>query len=628
MAIENPQTYAEWFWNNSVQAVNMKAEQVEKTLKPVVQTIVNGLPDFTDLPPAIRSYFNAISNPTAPDWDNVLVRFVADLGSGIAQRVLGHEIKEFDYKVNKYLQNTLITPDVANRLRMRNKITDDLWKARQNTGGLSEIEGAFIYESQKPYPNIADIITFARYNADPYNPRDKAFSVFDISATDWEMWDWLSWQKLNTGQVLELHKRRIWPETEVTLELARLGWQDKDRTALLDLAYSLPNAMLIVQGALLQGADDDTIIEAISKADIHPTYATAYYDAVLTKPASEDLIAYQLRKDPSLSNLDVELKKIGIHPAYNSVYKELAYEIPPVADIITMAVREAFTPEIASRFGQYEGLPPDYVQWVQKKGLTKEWAERYWAAHWSLPSPQQGFDMLHRGIIDRSELGLLLRALDIMPFWRDKLIEVAYKPLTRVDVRRMFQLGVLDRSETKQAYEDIGYNDKNAERMTVFTERYVRQTQSKFNTNDVINAYTQRLIDRGEANRLLRIIGIKDADIQGILDTANVKREWAYKKEKIEAVQNLFKKGKIQESQVQTELRQINIPSEQIALYLQQWMAKSPAEKESLWTTVQTIGFTKSGLISIQRAEQELRDLGYDDEHVRVYLASVTPQTE
>ncbi|GAI47954.1 unnamed protein product, partial [marine sediment metagenome] len=89
----------------------------------------------------------------------------------------------------------------------------------------------------------------------------------------------------------------------------------------------------------------------------NPAYAQKYLDAILTKPSSQDIIAYQLRREPALAGLAAELRKIGIHPNYHSLYRELAYVIPPVADIITMAVREAFTPEIAERFGQYEDYP-------------------------------------------------------------------------------------------------------------------------------------------------------------------------------------------------------------------------------------------------------------------------------
>ena len=57
--------------------------------------------------------------------------------------------------------------------------------------------------------------------------------------------------------------------------------------------------------------------------------------------------------------------------------------------------------------------------------------------------------MLHRGVIDTAELDMLLRAQDVMPFWRDRLTAIAYRPLTRVDVRRMYKQGVLNVIKTK-----------------------------------------------------------------------------------------------------------------------------------------------------------------------------------
>jgi hypothetical protein len=292
--------------------------------------------------------------------------------------------------------------------------------------------------------------------------------------------------------------------------------------------------MILVQGSLFQEFSKEGVLDAISIADIHPDYAQIYLDAILTKPATQDIIAYELRQDPHLSDLGRELSKIGIHPTYHSLYKELAYQIPPVADIITMAVREAFTPEIASRFGQYEGLPTAFVDAVGKKGISKEWAERYWAAHWSLPSPQQGFEMLQRGVISRDDLALLLRALDIMPFWRDKLIQISYNPLTRVDIRRMYALNIINTAEVNKAYQEIGYNTENAARLTTFTVKLTEQAAAR----------------------------------------AAAAKE------------------------------------------------KAKAEKIPLWTTAQTLSFVKKGLITTDRARQELIWLGYDEERIRIYLAS------
>jgi hypothetical protein len=264
---------------------------------------------------------------------------------------------------------------------------------------------------------------------------------------------------------------------------------------------------------------------------------------------------------------------------------------------------------------------------VGKKGLTKEWAERYWAAHWSLPSPQQGFEMLHRGIIGRDDLLLLLRALDIMPFWRDRLIEMAFEPLNRIDVRRMYSLGVLTEQDVTTAYKDLGYNEINANRLTDFVVKQTRQTLSRFTPANAITAFTKRFIDEGQLATLLRDMDIKEKEISNIIKTANYKRDWSYKQERIDAIENLFKKGRYDEGQTRSQLAALNLPSDHIATLLQQWQLKAEAITPATWTATQTLGFLKKGLINTERATREFIALGYDNEHIRVYLTSVTSQT-
>ncbi|GAH76814.1 unnamed protein product, partial [marine sediment metagenome] len=194
---------------------------------------------------------------------------------------------------------------------------------------------------------------------------------------------------LTTMQAQTLFRRGLITDAELLTKLSQIGWSPDDRLLVQELGWSIPNAMLLVQGDLQQARSRDEILRDISIADINPKYSQQYLDAILTKPASTDLVAYELRKDPKLTNLARNLTKIGIHPDYLDVYQTLAYQIPPIADIITMAVREAFTPEIAERFGQYQDYPKPLEEWAEKKGLSREWSERYWAAHWSLPSPSQ-----------------------------------------------------------------------------------------------------------------------------------------------------------------------------------------------------------------------------------------------
>lgn len=626
--IENPSTFSEWYWRNNVDAQLARSQRYEKTLAPIAAGIIDTFIDIEGMPADISQFLNILKNPPEPDLDSVLIRFLGAAGTKITDFVFNGKMREAEYGINSRLKNLHITADMASVLYSRKKIQEDLWTKRQLDAGYSIDEMRWAYEAVKPYPNIAEIIQYARYHDTPDNPKGKVWELFDVPEKDYPIWEFLSRQKLATEQVLTLFKQDFWTQEAAYDELAKLGWQLDDRRALTNLAYSLPNAMLMTQGGLIRGLSDTEIIRNISKADIHPSYAEIYLDGILTKPASTDVIEYELRRDPTLSNLSTELKRIGIHPAYHNLYRELAYPIPPVADIITMAVREAFTPEIAQRFGQYEGLPQEYVEWLQRKGISKEWAERYWAAHWSLPSPQQGFEMLHRGIINRDELHLLLRALDIMPFWRERLIQMSYRPLTRVDVRRMYQLGTLNEASVTQSYRELGYNDTNAIRMTDFTIRQTRQSLSRFSSNDVVQAFIKRFIDSGQAGNLLRQIGIKETEIPYILQTAGYRREWSFKQERIDAIENLYKKGKITETQARTDLFNLGLPADHIQTLFQQWVSKAEADKEATWTTAQTLKFLQQGLITPDRATQELTLLGYNAERINIYLRSSSTQTE
>lgn len=234
-----------------------------------------------------------------------------------------------------------------------------------------------------------------------------------------------------------------------------------------------------------------------------------------TVPAEFELVAMELRGLISVQETNDALRIRGFDQKWAGVIRAMGQVIPPVQDLITMAVREAFSPDIAARFGQYEGFPEEFATWAQKQGLTPEWAKRYWAAHWSLPSPMQGFEMFQRRIISKEDLQLLLRALDIMPFWRDKLIDLSYNPLTRVDVRRMHQLGVLSDQDVYNSYLDIGYSPENAARLQDFTLKLNKGSQvhddeelGRLTRTAVLNFYGDGLITKEKALEYLTGMGI------------------------------------------------------------------------------------------------------------------------
>ncbi|GAG30498.1 unnamed protein product, partial [marine sediment metagenome] len=157
-----------------------------------------------------------------------------------------------------------------------------------------------------------------------------------------------------------------------------------------------------------------------------------------------------LRKAIDTDMMFVRMREIGFTDTRTKEIVQSWELIPGPSDLFHLVAKEAFEPGMIKEMGLDVEFPEEQVKWLEAQGLSRYWAEKYWAAHWDIPSLGQGFDMLHRrvshgvSVIDEAQLDMLYRAAEIPPFWRDKLTAIAYNPFTRVDVRRMHDIGVLN----------------------------------------------------------------------------------------------------------------------------------------------------------------------------------------
>jgi len=623
MSIESPETYGEFYWKSQVDATRAFDEETEQSIKSFIPHI------FTD--PSIR---DAIPFDVLPKLEQLFEfehaglgavggRFVSEVADQAVSMVMTPALRKTQYAANRIFQNLALTADQATALFRRKRLTPEDFRLILSESGFNPTVGTQAYQASSPFPAIPELLRWARYHGDADNTWGTLFEYVDLDPIDYPKWEWLSRMQLSTGQIADLAKRKNIEENDYYEMMAEVGWEQWQADHIHSLSYVIPNAMLLLQASLHAKKSDEDIWDDLGVADIHPDYRQKYYDAVLTKPASSDMVAYDLRQENDLADLDGHLKQIGIHPDWFGVYRTLADRIPPVADIISMAVREAFSPSIAARFGQYEDFPPEFARYAKQQGLSEDWAKRYWAAHWGLPSPQQGFEMLHRGVIDVSDLQLLMKAQDIMPFWREKMTAIAYRVLTRVDVRRMYQLGVLDRAGVLESYKDAGYSDKNAERMTEFTDKYVKESQTRSAQHDIINAFSNRMIDRGEASSLLMRIGLIPSFADYLLDDIEYKREWDRIDAQIKGIKNLYKKGQYDQDITIAELSKLDLPANTIELFMQEWWYDIKGTETKTWSKAETIGFMKSGAITKERGERELYMMGYDQEHVDTYMGAI-----
>lgn len=207
---------------------------------------------------------------------------------------------------------------------------------------------------------------------------------------------------------------------------------------------------------------------------------------------------------------ETKLKNMGMTDLSIRIIKNISNVIPPISDLIRFMVREVFNESIVKKYGYDEEYPQDIEQYAEKLGLSSFWTRNYWRAHWELPSPTQGYEMLHRlrpgktnNPFTIDDLRELLKISDYPKYYRDRLIEISYLPLTRVDVRRMYSLGVLDEEGIYNAYLDLGYNEENARKLTEFTVKY--ETSDNENEADKIKSFSKSLLDRLYKKNLITV---------------------------------------------------------------------------------------------------------------------------
>ena len=268
-----------------------------------------------------------------------------------------------------------------------------------------------------------------------------------------------------------------------------------------------------------------------------------------------ELLDAQLREIPVHYGYDEQFERWGYRDLDINVLRTLRQPIPGSTDLVRMGVREVFTPEISEAFGQFEDFPVRFGELMELVGYGLRptgtiagggpggghtWAEAYWAAHWDLPSITQGFEMYHREVtlpdgskFDEAKLMLLLRALDVMPNWRDPLRQIAYRLVTRVDIRRLYQKGFADEAKVEQTYRHLGYSPEDARLVTDWVKvAYPRGGEGpgpdlrELTLSTVKQAYVRRLVDREEALERLLALDHPEEDAELIIALWDFDLEW------------------------------------------------------------------------------------------------------
>lgn len=267
------------------------------------------------------------------------------------------------------------------------------------------------------------------------------------------------------------------------------------------------------------------------------------------------------------TEFDRELRAQGhLDPKQADVYQALGKFIPPPTDLIRMMVRDVEDPDIEEQFklsddfgDKYRGLLREFAE---QQGMSEETMLRYWKAHWSIPSPTQLYEMLHRLRrnpdenlrTDEDTVITALKQQDILPYWIDRLVAISYNPLTRVDTRRAYELGDIDEDQVRRSYEAQGYNDDDTDILV----KYSRTLKEEgIESQKAVKYYAQGVMSRDEAIRELQERGFDDGFITVAMERIDKKR---LRSVHAERPYRQFLDGLLDEFELRRELLDRNYP--------------------------------------------------------------------
>lgn len=347
--------------------------------------------------------------------------------------------------------------------------------------------------------------------------------------------------------------------------------------------------------------------------------ALQIYNATIRYLDITDYIVLYRRQEINHSELIRAAERVGFDLEELDLLMTATEFFPTPGDMIRFAVREVYTPNIVRQYGMMDDIPIKFLQEAGKVGMLEEQARNYWASHWELPSIQMGYAMMHRSIIDNNDLHTLLKALDVMPYWRDKLIKLSYNPLTRVDVGRMYGLDVLNYEQVIEAYQHIGYSPTNAKRMADFTVKYENNEMDGLTRANIIKSYKNGLISQETLLQYLQMLRYSPAVVDFWYNFAVYEKTVTDIKDRKEELKTAFLDGILTLQDVTDKLIEEGANSEYLNTVLTDFK-RAVLSKQKLPSLETLIRWVTVEVIDEYMFSSYMRRLGYTDDVIMLYL--------
>lgn len=212
-----------------------------------------------------------------------------------------------------------------------------------------------------------------------------------------------------------------------------------------------------------------------------------------------------------------QLRKQGIGEEVQKLYEEDFLFYPGPHDLVTWQAREVYEPTMVAKYGLENELEGVLKEPFYKAGMNDEQIRNFWVAHWQHPPWTVIRQMLFRTDLTEADMWDWFKTIEIPPYWRDKYIKIAYNPVGRVDLRRLYKESVYDRDQVKAGYIALGNSPEISEHLTAWTEKAYAPDSKEITKSEILKNYRVGEIPLDKATGMLKALDYEEEEVEFLI---------------------------------------------------------------------------------------------------------------
>lgn len=380
-----------------------------------------------------------------------------------------------------------------------------------------------------------------------------------------------------------------------------------------------PDVQSLIRALFVSPEDSDTILDRLAANGLDIEDIKLIVRAQYQPIDPGTLRTLYLRNIITKGDFYEHMREHGFTDSRIALYEQAMEILPSMQDIVRYIGKEVFEPRMIDTFGLMEDYPESAEQFASQIGVNPRWVKAEWVAHWQDVGLTYMLEGFHRDRVSWDEVELYMRLVEIPPRFRELIRDVTYNPLTRVDTRRMQDLGVLDAKGVFRSYLDQGYSPENAMLMTEWTLKYNRANDKELAKSEIIKAYKAKVFDYETAVSSLVDSGHSQTQAEFLISLEDLKEATDTNEILLAAIKDRYTSNLISDLDAQKRLAELDLSGERINALLAKWeVQRFKGKAHHSKTDLGKMLFSK--VITEDDYRREMSNIGYTHDQVIRYI--------